>query len=276
MAETNHFKLQTPFKNHVRYWLPKDELRAIVVIVHGLAEHGGRYDKLALKLLAAGFACFAIDHYGHGLSQGGRTELNHFDDYVSPVVTLLKVVRSYYPANPVYLVGHSMGGLISVSVLLKDQSLVDACVLSGPALYVMDGIKSPQLFILKTLSKFLPRMGVLQLDPTGVNSDPVKVQEYLDDPLVFSGKMTARCAGELIRQIDFVRSKYQYITLPLLLLHGGEDPMANPEGSRLLFANARSRVKELVIFDGLYHEIFHEKNNNEIFQRIINWFEILN
>lgn len=271
MAETNHFKLQAPFNNHVRCWFLNVEIKAIVVIVHGLAEHGGRYDELAMTLAAAGYPCLAIDHYGHGLSDGGRTELNHFDNYVDPVIALLKTVRGEYPNKPVFLVGHSMGGLISVSVLLKNQALVDACVLSGPALYVMDELKAPQRFILKALSKLFPRLGVLPLDPAGVNSDPVKVQEYRDDPFVFCGKMTARCAGELIRQIDFVRSRYKNITVPLLLLHGGDDAMANPKGSRYLFANASSQVKELVIYDGLRHEIFHEKPKNEIFERIITW-----
>ena len=144
-------------------------------------------------------------------------------------------------------------------------------MLSGPA--IKTPIEPPriQMLMIRLLSALVPTLGVLQLDASGVSRDPAEVEKYVSDPLVHHGKMTARKVAELFRGMHRIQAEAKRITLPLLILHGGEDAMTTPEGSRFLHDAVGSKDKTLTIYPGLYHEIFNEPEREEIFRDLAAW-----
>jgi alpha-beta hydrolase superfamily lysophospholipase len=256
-----------------RRWDAPERPAAVVLLVHGLAEHSGRYRALAEHLNATGYALCGFDLPGHGLSPGTPGYIGDFAEFPQVVLALRRQLGLWYPDTPVYLLGHSMGGLISTTLLLENQQQFAGAILSGPA------ILSPlqpgffQMLVIRLLSLLLPRSGVLQLDAAGVSRDPAVVQDYRDDPLNHTGKISARLVNQLFAAMARVREEAGRITLPMLLLHGGADSMAAAEGSRLLYRQIASQDKTLKIYDGLYHEIFNEPEGPAIFAEVTAWLD---
>ena len=180
-------------------------------------------------------------------------------------------VSAEFPDVPKILLGHSMGGLISSLYLLRQQQDFIGCILSGPAIKtdIEPGIL--QMYLIRFLSSVLPTAGVLQLDANGVSRDPAEVAKYVNDPLVFHGKMSARKVFELFKAMHHIQANAEKITLPMLLLHGGDDAMAAAEGSRFLYSRISSTDKTLKIYPGLYHEIFNEPEKEEVFADLLAW-----
>jgi alpha-beta hydrolase superfamily lysophospholipase len=202
-----------------------------------------------------------------------RVHVDRFNDYLAAVERVHRQLRADFPDLPVFLVGHSLGGLIASLHLLEHQAAYTGCVLSGPAIATDIEPGWLQTLIIKTLSRIYPTAGVLQLDANGVSRDPAEVRRYLDDPLVHNGKMTARMVSELFTAMGEIRASAGSITLPLLLLHGGEDAMTSPKGSRLLYHAVSSEDRELKIYPGLYHEIFNEPEHAAVFADLLSWCE---
>ena len=168
-----------------------------------------------------------------------------------------------------------MGGLISVNYLLGQQEQLAGCALSGPALATELQPGALQLFAIKLLSFFAPRVGALQLDADGVSRDPAEVAKYLSDPLVYTGKLSARLLAELFRAMQSAEEGARRITIPLLIMHGADDQMTAPSGSRTLHESAASSDKTLKIYPGLYHEIFNEPERLEVMTELGDWLDRL-
>jgi alpha-beta hydrolase superfamily lysophospholipase len=254
-------------------WDPEESSRAVLLLVHGLAEHSGRYEGFAEFFTSAGFAVHALDHPGHGRSDGHRCHIRRFADFTNTLDRYLALVREAQPNAPVVLVGHSMGGLIAASFLVERQAEFAAAVLSGPAIRAPQQPSRFALFIMRIISRLLPRFGVMQLDSSGVSKDPDVVSKYDNDPLVFRGKVTARLAAELFSEMDTVLSRAATIRLPLLILHGGSDSLTDVAGSKALHAAVSSTDKEIIVYDGLYHEIFNEPERITVMTQMKDWLE---
>lgn len=252
-------------------WEPETPPRAVIVIAHGLAEHSGRYARLASSFVERGYAVAALDHFGHGQSDGEKGTVQDFDVFTDTLERFREMIARDYPDVPSILLGHSMGGLISTSHLIKLPGRFKGCVLSGPA--IMSDAKPGQfqMAIVRFLSRFFPGLGIMQLDANGVSRDPEEVTRYVNDPLVYTGKVSARMAAELFRAMNDVQRDAGKIDLPILILHGGEDSMASPLGSRFLEANVGSAEKQLKIYPGLFHEIFNEPERDEVFKDVVEW-----
>ena len=256
-------------------WEPEHGARAVFVLAHGAAEHSGRYDIFGRHFAARGYTVAALDHPGHGQSEGVRCHIDRFADYLEALDLFQQQVSADHPGVPQILLGHSLGGLIATSYLLQHQDAFAGCILSGPAIKTELAPGFLQMLVIRFLSAFFPTAGALQLDPSGVSRDPEEVARYVNDPLNHSGKLSARLVAELFRAMATVQSRAGEITLPLLLLHGGADVMASPEGSRFLEANVGSADKTLSIYPGLYHEIFNEPEREQVFADILVWCESL-
>lgn len=256
-----------------RHWQPAQTPRAVVLLAHGLGEHSGRYQAFAEVLCGRGYAVVAPDHPGHGRSPGHRAHIAHFPAFFPPLDSLRASIARWYPDLPCFLVGHSMGGLIAASYLLQRQQAFAGAALSGAALGVAE--KPPALMLwLNTLLAFIwPTAGALQLDATQVSRDPAVVQAYLDDPLVHSGKASARLVRELFREMSAVQARAGELTLPLLVMHGEADSMTDPGGSRRLHAAAGTDDKTLRLYPGLYHEIFNEPERLEVLADLVAWMD---
>jgi alpha-beta hydrolase superfamily lysophospholipase len=253
-----------------RGWVP-DAPRANVLIVHGFAEHSGRYEHVGRWLAERGFATHAYDHLGHGRSSGTRCHLERFDEYLDDLAHVLAMVRKDAPRLPMFLIGHSMGGLIAAKFVCDRKPDVAGVVLSGPALAVAQGRARVQMWLARTLRLFVPRMRMASgLDLEGLASDPSVLERYLADPLV-EEKLTISLAAELMSAVEHTALRGAEMTPPLLILHGSDDTLCAPSGSER-FARAAPRGR-FVIYPGLRHEIFNEPSQEEVFKEMVAFLE---
>lgn len=256
---------------YYQYWTPGVPARALLLLVHGAGEHSARYRQLAQYVTGRGYAVAALDHPGHGRSAGRYGHIDRFEDFVSTLEIFQRKLATDFPGLPLILVGHSMGGLIGGLYLLRHQQDFIGCVLSGPAIKTDIEPGYLQLLMIRLLSVVAPTSGVLQLDAVGVSRDPAVVADYVGDPLVNHGKMTARMVAELFRGMHQIQAEAEKISLPILLLHGGADVMTAPAGSEFLHEHISSADKTLKIYPGLYHEIFNEPERETVFADMLDW-----
>ncbi len=254
-------------------WTPAESVRAVLLLVHGLAEHSGRYMGFAEFFTSAGFAVHSLDHPGHGRSDGHRCHIRRFADFTNTLDRYLALVKTTHPNTPIFLVGHSMGGLIAAAFLVERQSEFVAAVLSGPAIRAPQQPSRFTLLMVRIIARLMPRLGVMQLDSSGVSRDPDVVSAYDNDPLVFRGKVTARLAAELFSAMDEVLAEATAIRLPMLILHGGSDSLTDVEGSKAFHETISSKDKEIIVYDGLYHEIFNEPERIAVMTDMKDWLE---
>lgn len=252
-------------------WQPDTAARAIVFLAHGAAEHSGRYVHVAQYFVERGYMVAALDHVGHGMSDGTPGFIESFDHYIQNLEILRSQVHAEHPHLPCILLGHSMGGLIAANALLDFQEKYIACVLSGPAIQSDVAPPAWQIFIIRVLSRWWPRLGVLQLDASLVSRDPLVVETYRQDRLVYSGKLSARQLVEMFSAMQRAQDHAHEITIPLLVLHGSADQLTAPSGSQFLYDHVGSTEKLLKIYPGLFHEIFNEPEQNEVLKDVLRW-----
>ncbi len=255
-------------------WMPADRPKAVLLIAHGLAEHSGRYEHFADFFVNHGYGVFGLDYPGHGKSDGDRCHIAKFSEYTDSITLLIERVRNVCPETPLFLVGHSMGGLVAVSFLIGHQAEFAGSVLSGAAVQPAIELPAIQRLIMNLMSRVLPKLRVLQLDSSEVSRDPAVVERYRNDPLVFNGKVTARLAEQLFSEMTSIQDRFGRIELPMLILHGSEDGLTSPEGSRMLHEKIGSQDKKLIIYDGLYHEVYNEPEQIEVMTDVLNWLAL--
>ena len=254
-------------------WLPEGESTAVLLIVHGLAEHSGRYMNVVNHFVPLGYAVYGVDHVGHGKSSGTRVYVERFEDYTDTLKIYFDMVRHWQPEKPVFLVGHSMGGLIGAVYLLDHQAELTGAVLSGPAVKVHDTVSPAFIFVGKLISVLMPKLGLIGLEAEGVSRDPAVVQAYVNDPLVCRGKVTARLSAELVKAIRRVAAEATKITLPILILQGSADRLVDPKGAQMLYDAVNSVDKTIKIYDGLYHEVYNEPEHGQVLGDVKAWLE---
>lgn len=241
---------------HFQTWLPAKP-KATVVIAHGLGEHGGRYAHVAQVLVDAGCAVYAIDHRGHGKSDGSRAFVDKFANAVADMDHLIDLAKRARPTKPLFLLGHSMGGALSLSYALKHGDKLSGLILSGPAV-ALDGAPPFLAPLSKLLSSLFPKLGMFAVDPSLVSRDPDEVAKYAGDPLNAHGKVPVRTLAEIVRFVEWLPAALPALKLPTLLLHGRDDKLAGVAGSQMIHDRISSTDKTLNIYDDLYHEIFNE------------------
>lgn len=254
-----------------QYWQPDGAARGLLLVAHGAGEHGARYADFARLCIARGYIVAALDHAGHGRSGGTPGDLAAFDDYLLDINQWRELLAARFPGLPGFLVGHSMGGLVVGSYLLDHQAGFVGAVLCA-SLLVTDDAPGPFLRgVLNLVARIAPRLGVHTVDPAGVSRDPEVVRRYSADPLNHHGAMGARMLCELFDAMDTLKARAGEITLPLLVLHGAQDRLTSPEGSRLLAERAGSADKQLTVYPGLYHELFNEPEREAVIGDVLNW-----
>ncbi len=256
-----------------QYWLPESPPEAIMLIVHGLAEHSGRYMNVVKHLEPLGYAIYGIDHIGHGKSAGKRAHVERFQDFTGTLEIYVELIQNWQPQKPIFLIGHSMGGLIGTTYLLEHQDKFSGAVLSGPSIKVPDIISQATIVTGKLLSILMPKMGIVQLDSGGISRDPAVVAAYNNDPLVFLGKTTARIGAEILKAMQQISDQAASLTLPLLILQGSADKLVDPSGAQMLYDMVGSKDKTIKIYDGLYHEVFNEPENARVLNDVSSWLK---
>ena len=258
-------------KIYYQTYLPENGIKGAIIIVHGLGEHSGRYGNLVDYFLPQGFAIYGFDLLGHGKSEGEREFVHQYEDFTEILTIYKNKVKSRQPGKPIFLLGHSMGGLIAAEYLIDHSREFDGAIISAPLIAVPDNINKLTIIAGKLFSTIVPKMGITGIDPTSISKDPEVVNNYINDPLVYNGKTTARLSVELLKAIIRVNDEMEKIIVPFIVLQGSEDRLVNPEGANMLHEKAGSEDKTIRLYDGLYHEIFNEPERGEVLSDVAEW-----
>jgi acylglycerol lipase len=255
----------------VRSWYPSGPARAVVAIVHGVKSHSGYYRWTGEQLASRGCAVHAVDLRGRGQSDGERFYIDAFDEYLSDVDTLLGVARAENPTLPLFLLGHSAGGVISSIYTLEHQSALAGFICESFAFQVY----APDLVLslVKGLSHLVPHVHVLNLKSEDFSRDPAAVQAMLDDPLIAGEVQPTNTVAELARADDRLEREFDQITLPVLILHGTADKVTKPAGSQRFFDRTGSRDKTLKLYEGHAHDLLNDRGKEGVLNDIAEWIE---
>lgn len=238
-------------------WLPDGQTRAVLLLVHGYAEHSGRYANLVDDVLPRGYAIYALDHRGHGRSEGERVMVEHASDYLIDLKTFFDMVRAEQPESPIFLVGHSMGAMIATAYTARHQDEFDGLVLSGGGITTEQTPPPPVGLDLATTLSRDPRVG----------------EAYASDPLVFRGEMPAERVERMAEMRAQLPHDARQITLPILIMAGAASPLGDGPRSQALYAVVGSADKTLKLYDELLHEIFNEPEHADVLADMAAWLE---
>jgi len=257
------------FEIAVRSWRPEGKPRGVVTIVHGVKSHGGYYGWAAEQLVGSGLAVYALDLHGRGKSSGERLYLEKIGDYLADVDALVSLAKAREPGLPVFLFGHSAGGVISCVYTLENQPKLAGLICESFAFQVA----APDfvLTLLKGLASIAPRLPVLNLKNEDFSRDPKAVQAMKDDPLVAREAQPARTVAELLRATDRLRREFPLITLPVLILHGTADKVTRPSGSQFFFDTAGSKDKALKLYEGHSHDLLNDVDRQVVMADVKGW-----
>ncbi len=253
-------------------WKPDTAPRAVLAVVHGFGEHSGRYLNFVNYFVPRGFALYAFDHRGHGKSPGVRGHVNQWSEFRDDVRAFIQLVREQEPGKPVFILGHSLGGLITLEYALHYPDGLHGVIASGPLL-VQAGLSPVVIALAKVLSRIAPSTAIKTgLDSSTISRDPAVVKAYQTDPLVH-GFGTPRMSTEITAAQNWTNAHAADLTLPFYMILGGEDKLVPPEGGRKFFANVSSPDKALHDYAGAYHETHNDLIKDQVFTDLNQWLE---
>lgn len=254
-----------------REWLPAGASRGTLVVVHGINEHGGRYEHLARRLGGSGWTVGAADHRGHGLSEGRRAAVESYRDWIDDLGTYVREVLAGSP-RPLVMLGHSLGGLIATLYALRWPGSLEALVLSSPAVHP-HRVAPALLAAGRLASRWTANLPLVPLDLDGLSRDPAVIQDYRDDPLVHRGRVRARTAMEILRATRIVERDIAELRLPLLVVQGTADRLVDPAAARWVCEHAGSADCTVQLHDGLFHEVLNEPERERILDDLERWLD---
>lgn len=239
--------------------LPAKNEQARLVIAHGLGEHSGRYINIFNRLVPSGYSIWALDFRGHGRSPGKRGHVDTFDQHVLDLKTLVGIARENSPAGgKLFLLGHSMGGLIALNYAERFPKTIDGVVASSPGLGLKVTIPATKAVLGKVMSSIWPGLSMgNELDASKISHDPDVIKAYLDDPLVHD-RVTARFFTEFLAAMDETNTNVAGITVPVLMQVAGDDHLTDAQSASAFFENLDVQDKTLHVYDTLYHEVYNE------------------
>lgn len=258
---------------HTRSWLPDADPVAVVVIAHGLGEHCGRYEALAARLVERRHAVYAMDHRGHGRSDGAHANIGRFAHVVADFGTFAGHASREHPGLPVFMLGHSMGGAIAFASAAHLQDSLSGLVLSAPLLGIGDEVGPLQSMMVRLLSAVAPGIGALKLPPASLSRDPAVVQAYEQDPLVFHKSVPARTVAELVAAVATFPELAGRFHRPILIQHGRADTLVPLAAAHDVYHLIKAHDRTVKVYDGLYHEIYNEPERETVIADLLEWLE---
>jgi len=259
-------------KIFTRSWHPAGgKPRAVVVIVPGFNSHSGYYQWVAEQFTASGLAVYALDLRGRGRSDGERFYVAKFADYVDDVATFVTLVRADHPGLPVFLLGHSAGGVVSCIYTLEHQAEITGLICESFA----HEVPAPDfaLAVLKGLSHVAPHAHVLKLNNEDFSRDPNVVEAMNNDPLIAHEVQPTNTVAEMVRADERLKAGFAQITLPVLILHGTLDKAAKPSGSQHFYDMAGSQDKTLKLYEGHFHDLLNDLDKEVVLADIQQWID---
>ncbi|MGA9769329.1 MAG: lysophospholipase [Blastocatellia bacterium] len=248
-----------------------DNARGEVVILHGFGEHSGRYGPLTEHLINNSYTVTGYDHRGHGLSDGLPGHIENFSEYDDDLQKILSYARDRAKSPNLYLIAHSMGGLIALRHIAKQAGGIRGAVISAPLIAVAVPVPAHKLMIARLSARLRPHMRLDNgINPSHLSRDSEVGKAYATDPLV-NRKVSARWFAEATRAMEEMKDRATQITLPVLVMHGTEDKLASVDATKRLFEKIGSKDKELIVYQGYYHELFNEPEKHQLYERATEW-----
>jgi acylglycerol lipase len=270
-APQDKFKSTGGLNIAYRTWRPAMPPRAVMVIVHGFNAHSGQYGWAAEQFVADGFAVYALDLRGRGLSDGERFYVDSFADYVADVDGMVNIASKNEPGLPIYLLGHSAGGVVSCIYTLEHQSKLAGLICESFA----HQVPAPDfvLAVTKGISHLAPHAHVLALKNEFFSRDKAVVDAMNADPLIAHESQPTKTVAEMVRADERLKTEFPLITLPVMILHGTMDKATRPSGSQLFFDTASSKDKTLKLYEGHFHDLLNDVGRENVMGDIIAWLD---
>ena len=270
-ASESTFQTADGLRIFFRSWHPNGRPRGIVAIVPGFNSHSGYYGWVAEQLTVSGLAVFAVDLRGRGRSDGERFYVNTFSDYVDDVAGLVRVAAKEHPGLPMFVLGHSAGGVVSCLYALDRKPELAGLICESFAFQV----PAPDfaLAVFKGLSHIAPHAHVLHLKNEDFSRDPDVVDRMNADPLIAHESQPTQTLAEMVRADERLKEGLAAISLPLLILHGTADRATKPAGSQFFYDKSASPDKTLKLYDGYLHDLLNDVGKDIVMTDITAWIE---
>jgi len=258
---------------HTEAWLPPGEAKAVVVLIHGAAEHIGRYAHVAGKLTGAGYAVYGYDMRGHGKSDGKRGYFRTFEDPINDLAQYIDLIRQTQADKKLFVFAHSMGAVVALGYILRENVEIDGLVTSGVPLTMDESVPNFLISAVRTINQVAPDAPLVSLDVTGMSRDPAVLATWTTDPHVNLTLLRVRTTLGILGTVRHIRANLADITLPIFIIHGGGDRIVDSSGSQALYDGVAAEDKSLKIYPELYHEVVNEPERDMVLNDILNWLD---
>lgn len=269
MVNEDFFEGEAGLEIFFRAWQPEERGRGAVVIVHGFNAHSGHYQWVAEQLVKTRLAVYALDLQGRGKSEGERFYVEKFADYVGDLAAFVELVKSREPGLPVFLMGHSAGGVVSCLYAIERQADLAGLICESFAFRV----PAPDfaLAVIKGVSHVAPHAHVLKLNNADFSRDPTVVEAMNQDPLTAGEVQPTLTVAELARADERLEREFSRIQLPLLIIHGTADKATKASGSQFFYDQAGSKDKILTLYEGHFHDLLNDVDKERVLRDIETW-----
>lgn len=252
-----------------RSWLPADKPKAVMILIHGFNAHSGYMVWAGEHFAASGFAAYALDLRGRGKSEGERFYVENFSDYLADVNTLVSLARSENPGLPIYVLGHSAGGVIASSYAFEHMDEVAGLVCESFAFDV--GLPHLVQLALEGVSHIAPHLHVFSLNNADFSRDSTAVEKMNTDPLIAKESQPAETASEMLKAAERLKGNMPQFKVPVLIIHGTADKATRPAGSQYFHDHTGSADKTLRLYEGHYHDLLNDVGKEEVMADIQSW-----
>lgn len=254
-----------------RSWQPEGKPRGLMILIHGFNAHSGYMVWPGEQFSANGFASYALDLRGRGRSEGERFYVENFSDYLGDVDKLVGIARSENPGLPVYVLGHSAGGVIATSYVFEHQDEIAGLVCESFAFDV--GLPHLVQLALQGVSHLAPHLHVFSLNNADFSRNPDAVAAMNNDPLIAKESQPAETASEMLKAAERLKENMPSFTVPVFIIHGTDDKATRPAGSQYFYDNAGSTDKTLKLYEGHYHDLLNDVDKEVVMADIQNWID---
>lgn len=270
--QTDHFMTPDGSKIHTVYWQPASESDRVVIIVHGLSEHSGRYQHVAERLTQEGYHVYSQDNRGHGLSSGERQYLDSHTSFINDLKQHYDRIRQTHPSSKIFILGHSLGSIISLQFVLAHPNAIEGLVVTGTATDVAPSVPP----VLRTVANLLNKVSKsFPIDPPGgvgaLTNDPEMLKDAENDPLFYHGWTKTGIAKYGVDMGEEIQNRASEITLPILIMHGKDDEVTPVSGSEIMYERVSSSDKTIKLWDNMKHEILNEIDREAVIKVVVDW-----
>jgi len=268
---------ESSFKNadglniFTRSCMPKGTPRAVIVLVHGFNAHSGYMIWAAEQFAARGLAAYALDLRGRGRSDGERFFINSFSEYTGDVDQLVAIAKAAHPGLPVYVLGHSAGGVVASTYVFEHQDTLAGLVCESFALDV--GVPDAAALLIKGISHLAPHLHIFTLKNEIFSRDPAVVAAMNADPLIANESQPAETSAELIKAAERLKSNMPKYRVAILIIHGTADKATRYQGSEYFYEHAGSTDKTLKLYEGHYHDLLNDVGKEDVMADVQNWLD---